>query len=86
MATEDDDKPRKKVTHEIGQDLSLLSVEALTERIALMNSEIERLQVAMSKKLALKVGYQVRHNSDVGPGVESTDQLITTNLVYSFGK
>jgi len=44
------------------------------------------LQVAMSKKLALKVGYQVRHNSDVAPGLESTDQLITTNLVYSFGK
>jgi len=43
MAIEDDDKPRKKVTHEIGQDLSLLSVEELTERIALMNSEIERL-------------------------------------------
>ena len=29
MAIEDDDKPRKKVTHEIGQDLSLLSVEEL---------------------------------------------------------
>ncbi len=42
MATEDDDKPRKKISHEIGQDLSLLSVEELTERIALMNSEIER--------------------------------------------
>jgi len=27
MAIEDDDRPRKKVTHEIGQDLSLLSVE-----------------------------------------------------------
>ena len=50
MAIEDDDKPRKKVTHEIGQDLSLLSVEELTERIALMTSEIERLQVAMTKK------------------------------------
>jgi uncharacterized small protein (DUF1192 family) len=54
MAIEDDDKPRKKVTHEIGQDLSLLSVEELTERIALMNSEIERLQVAMTKKRASK--------------------------------
>jgi len=52
MAIEDDDKPRKKVTHEIGQDLSLLSVEELTERIALMNSEIERLQAAMAKKRA----------------------------------
>jgi len=54
MASEDDDKPRKKVSHEIGQDLSLLSVEELTERIALMNSEIERLQVAMIRKRASK--------------------------------
>ena len=54
MATEDDDKPRKKITHEIGQDLSLLSVEELAERIALMNSEIERLQAAQAKKRASK--------------------------------
>src|ERR1700730_19398080 len=52
MAIEDDDKPRKKVSHEIGQDLSLLSVEELAERIALMNSEIERLQAAMTRKRA----------------------------------
>jgi uncharacterized small protein (DUF1192 family) len=52
MAIEDDDKPRKKVTHEIGQDLSLLSVEELAERIALMTSEIERLQATMTKKRA----------------------------------
>jgi uncharacterized small protein (DUF1192 family) len=54
MASEDDDKPRKKITHEIGQDLSLLSVEELTERIALMNAEIERLQQAAAKKRASK--------------------------------
>jgi len=54
MAVEDDDRPRKKVTHEIGQDLSLLSVEELAERIALMNSEIERLDAAMAKKRASK--------------------------------
>ena len=42
----------EKVTHEIGQDLSLLSVEELTERIALMRSEIERLEAAMTKKRA----------------------------------
>ena len=52
MAIEDDDRPKKKSSHEIGQDLSLLSVEELTERIALMNSEIERLQAAMTKKRA----------------------------------
>jgi len=54
MAIEDDDKPRKKITHEVGQDLSLLSVEELTERIALLNTEIERLQQAMTKKRASK--------------------------------
>ena len=54
MAIEDDDKPRKKITHEIGQDLSLLSVEELTERIALMNSEIDRLQQAAARKRASK--------------------------------
>jgi uncharacterized small protein (DUF1192 family) len=52
MAIEDDDKPRKKITHEIGQDLSLLSVEELTERIAQLNSEIARLQEAATKKRA----------------------------------
>jgi uncharacterized small protein (DUF1192 family) len=52
MAIEDDDKPRKKLTHEIGQDLSLLSVEELAERIALLSAEIERLQAAMTKKRA----------------------------------
>jgi len=54
MANEDDDKPRRKITHEIGQDLSLLSVEELTDRIALMNSEIARLQEAVTKKRASK--------------------------------
>ena len=52
MAIEDDDRPRRKVTHEIGQDLSLLSVEELAERITLMTSEIQRLQAAMAKKRA----------------------------------
>jgi uncharacterized small protein (DUF1192 family) len=54
MAIDDDDRPRKKVTHEIGQDLSLLSVEELSERVALMTSEIERLQAAMTRKRASK--------------------------------
>lgn len=54
MAVEDDDKPGKKITHEIGQDLSLLSVEELTGRIALLNAEIVRLQEAATKKRASK--------------------------------
>jgi uncharacterized small protein (DUF1192 family) len=54
MATEDDDRPRKKISHEIGQDLSLLSVEELNERIALLTSEIERLREAATRKRASK--------------------------------
>ena len=33
MPTEDDDRPRKKISHDIGQDLSLLSVEELTDLV-----------------------------------------------------
>jgi uncharacterized small protein (DUF1192 family) len=54
MPAEDDDRPRKKVTHEIGQDLSLLSVEELGERIALLKGEIARLEEAAAKKRASK--------------------------------
>jgi len=54
MPIEDDDRPRKKIGHEIGQDLSLLSVEELGERIALLKSEIERLEAASAKKRASK--------------------------------
>ena len=54
MPIEDEDRPRKKISHEIGQDLSLLSVEELAERIALLKAEIERLEQAASKKRASK--------------------------------
>ena len=42
------------------------------------------LAVSMTKKLALKVGFQVRHNSHVVAPVKKNDTLTTTNLVYSF--
>ena len=54
MPIEDEDRPRKKISHEIGQDLSLLSGEELAERIALLRSEIERLEAASTKKRASK--------------------------------
>ena len=54
MPMDDEDRPRKKVSHEIGQDLSLLSVEELNERIALLAGEIERLKAAATKKRASK--------------------------------
>ncbi len=42
------------------------------------------LAVSMTRKMALKVGFQVRHHSDVLPGIKRTDTLTTTNLVYNF--
>ena len=50
--TMDDDRPRKKPVHEIGQDLSLLSVEELAERIAALKAEIARLEAALAAKQA----------------------------------
>jgi uncharacterized small protein (DUF1192 family) len=51
-AFDEDDRPKRKTVHEIGQDLSLLSVEELSDRIALLNDEIARLEAAREKKRA----------------------------------
>jgi uncharacterized small protein (DUF1192 family) len=52
MPPDDDDRPAKKVAHEIGQDLALLSVEELNDRIALLKAEIGRLEGALAGKKA----------------------------------
>ena len=52
MPIDDEDRPRKKVAHEVGQDLSMLSVEELGDRITLLRTEIARLEEAMAKKRA----------------------------------
>jgi len=49
-AIDEDDRPKKKITHEIGQDLSLLSVAELNDRIALMKTEIARLEADIKTK------------------------------------
>jgi uncharacterized small protein (DUF1192 family) len=53
-AIEDDDRPKKKIAHEIGQDLSLLSVRELDERITLLKDEIARLEADKIKKNATR--------------------------------
>jgi uncharacterized small protein (DUF1192 family) len=53
-AIDEDDRPKKKIVHEIGQDLTLLSVGELTERIALLNEEIARLEANMAAKRVSK--------------------------------
>lgn len=43
--------PRKKTIHEIGQDLSSLSIREIEERVALLHAEIVRLDEAKAGKL-----------------------------------
>jgi putative salt-induced outer membrane protein len=42
------------------------------------------VSVKLSDRFALKTGLQFRHNSDVPPGVDKTDTLLTTNIVIGF--
>lgn len=46
----EDDRPRKKLAHEIGQDLSALSLEEIEARIAVLQAEVERLREAGAAK------------------------------------
>ncbi|MGH6665975.1 MAG: DUF1192 domain-containing protein [Pseudolabrys sp.] len=54
VAIDEDDKPKKKLAHEIGQDLSLLSVEELGARVQLLHDEIARLEADMKSKRATR--------------------------------
>jgi uncharacterized small protein (DUF1192 family) len=49
-AIDEDDRPKKKIVHEIGQELALLSVKELQERIMVLKEEIARLEAAIAGK------------------------------------
>jgi uncharacterized small protein (DUF1192 family) len=51
-AIDEDEKPKKKLVHEIGQELTLLSVEELAARVQLLHDEINRLEADMAQKRA----------------------------------
>jgi len=58
-----DDEPRKKPkAHEIGQDLSLLSVGELDERIGQLRTEIARLEAERAAKGATKAAAEALFN------------------------
>jgi putative salt-induced outer membrane protein len=57
-------------------------VEAGSDNTFLQN--ILSLAVKMNASLALGLSYELRHNTDVLPGTEKTDQIITANLVFGF--
>jgi uncharacterized small protein (DUF1192 family) len=50
----DDDRPRPVRTHEIGQDLTPLSLEDIDRRIEMLKDEIARLVEARAGKQASK--------------------------------
>jgi uncharacterized small protein (DUF1192 family) len=59
MAAFDDEsgfgaKPKAPVAHEIGQNLDALSAPELSERIALLRSEIDRLEKAIEARQATR--------------------------------
>jgi len=54
MAIFDDEPKKKPRPHEIGQDLSLLSVGDLTERIGILRDEIARLEAELQTKDSTK--------------------------------
>jgi uncharacterized small protein (DUF1192 family) len=49
---DEDDRPKKKIAHEIGQDLTLLSVTELDQRVQLLKDEIARLEADKKNKQA----------------------------------
>jgi uncharacterized small protein (DUF1192 family) len=53
-AIDPDELPKKKVVHELGQDLTLLSVAELSERVNLLKEEIARLESEIKRKQASK--------------------------------
>ncbi|MCV3735888.1 DUF1192 domain-containing protein [Rhizobium sp. TRM96647] len=50
MSINDEDRPARKVAHEIGCDLSLLSADELAQRIDLLKAEIGRLEEEKARK------------------------------------
>jgi uncharacterized small protein (DUF1192 family) len=48
----EEEQPKKKVVHTIGEDLATLSIDELVERIDILRAEISRLEEAIAAKRA----------------------------------
>jgi uncharacterized small protein (DUF1192 family) len=46
----DDERPKKKVAHEVGMPIDTMSVEELAHRVELLEAEIARLRQAMAAR------------------------------------
>jgi uncharacterized small protein (DUF1192 family) len=52
MPVFDEEAPKKKLAHEVGEDLSRLSLDELAARVDLLKAEIERIEAAAAAKRA----------------------------------
>ncbi len=55
MSFIEDDRPQKKAAHEIGSDLSMLSVDELKARVELLRGEIARIEAEATRKASGKL-------------------------------
>jgi uncharacterized small protein (DUF1192 family) len=46
----EEDAPRKRSSHDIGTDLSMISVEELHERVSQLKAEIARIEAEIARK------------------------------------
>lgn len=74
---------------DLGLDYQLTETTKIVDRLLIeSNSDNTYLQndlgleVTITGALALRVGYQVRHNTEVTPGLDKTDTLATVSLIY----
>jgi uncharacterized small protein (DUF1192 family) len=52
MPIPDEELPKRKRTHDIGEDLSTLSLDELAIRIEMLRAEIRRIEEAIGSKQA----------------------------------
>jgi putative salt-induced outer membrane protein len=72
-------------SHQLTETTKLVDkflVEAGSDNTFLQN--IFGVEVKINAALALGLSYEVRHNTDVQPGTDKTDQVLTANLVFGF--
>ncbi len=78
------------ITAGVNLEQKLTATTKLIDKLAIQSGSNDTavandfgVQVSMSERLALSVGYGVRYNSDPAPGTKKVDQLTTVNVVYN---
>jgi uncharacterized small protein (DUF1192 family) len=51
---EDEERPKPKSAHMLGENLDMVSIEELHQRVALLEAEITRLKAEIERKTASK--------------------------------